>query len=357
MSIRREEMPTMNRKHITIYDIAREAEVSPATVSRILTGSGTVREEKRIRVREIIEKYHYQPNAMARALTDTQTRVIGMMLADVSNPYYNSLFTACVNAAYQRGYATMMFNTLSRAELEDAAMARLREQRADAVIISGGRVDLTQQDPAFVQMVDASLKTMPLVLASRSCDERVYGVEVDHKRSMDLAMEYLLGLGHTRIGFVYTGPQFYGTAEKLERFHKCMSEAGLEVRPEWMLEVPWYDADSGTDGVKRLMELRQRPTALLGLNDVITVGVLKGLLALGVRVPQEISVIGFDDTFLTNVMTPRLTAIGYDYDLYASMLMDAAIAAIEGRAVPQNQTVPPSLFVKESCAPPLPAIQ
>ena len=342
----------MNRKHITIYDIAREAEVSPATVSRILNGSGTVREEKRIRVREIIEKYNYHPNAMARALTETQTRVIGMMMADVGNPYYNSLFSACVNAAHQRGYAVMMFNTLSRYELEDAAIARLREQRADAVIIAGGRIDLTKPDPAFEQMLGKALETVPLVLASRSRHECIYGVEVDHKGSMDLAMQYLLGLGHTRIGFIYTGSQFYGTAEKLERFRICMQEAGLEVRPEWLIDVANYDAQSGEDGIRRLMQLKELPTALLGLNDVITVGMLKGLLAAGVKVPQEISVIGFDDTFITDVMTPRLTAIGYDYDLHAAMLMDDVIAAVEGREAPQNQAVPPSLFIRESCCAP-----
>ena len=87
------------RKHITIYDIAREAHVSPATVSRILNGSGTVSEEKRLRVQQLIDKYRFHPNAMARALSDAKTRVIGMMLADVGNPYYNSLFSACVATA------------------------------------------------------------------------------------------------------------------------------------------------------------------------------------------------------------------------------------------------------------------
>ena len=342
----------MNRKHITIYDIAREAEVSPATVSRILTGSGTVREEKRIRVKQIIEKYNFHPNAMARALSETHSHLIGMMVADVGNPYYNSLFTACVNAAYQRGYATMLFNTLSRSELEDAAMARLREQRADAIIISGGRIDLTVPDAAFTQLLDAAMETTPLVVASRSPHESICGVEVDHKGSVDLAMDYLLELGHRDIGFVYTGAQFYGTKEKLDRFRERMQEAGLPVREEWMVSVPWYDTSSGCEGVDRIMALDKRPTALLGLNDVIATGMLQRLLAHHVKVPQEMSVMCFDDTFITDVMTPQLTAVGYDYDVYAAMLMDAAIGTIEGREIPRNQLVPPRLLKKQSCMPP-----
>jgi len=338
------------RKHITIYDIAREAQVSPATVSRILNGSGTVREEKRMRVQELIEKYNFHPNAMARALSDAQTRVIGMMLADVGNPYYNSLFTACVNAAYQRGYATMMFNTLSRAELEDAAMARLREQRADAMIILGGRIDLEEPDQAFEHQLDMALETMPIVSASRSLRPSIYGVAVDHPGSVDVAMDYLLGLGHTEIGFVYTGAQFYGTQEKLSRFRLRMAQAGLPVREEWLIPVTDYDSASGQEGIEKLMKLEKRPTALLGLNDVIAVGMLQGLLSHGVKVPQELSLIGFDDTFITNVMTPQLTAVGYDYDEYAGLLMDAVVAAIEGKEVVHNQLVKPRLFEKQSCA-------
>lgn len=338
------------RKHITIYDIAREAQVSPATVSRILNGSGTVREEKRLRVQALIEKYNFQPNAMARALTDAQTRVIGMMLADVNNPYYNSLFTACVNAAYQRGYATMMFNTLSRAELEDAAMARLREQRADAMIIMGGRIDLEEPDPAFERQLDMTLETMPIISASRSRRASICGVAVDHPGSVDVAMDYLLELGHKEIGFVYTGAQFYGTQQKVERFRERMAQAGLTVSEKWMIPVAHYDSPSGREGIEKLMQLDHRPTALLGLNDVIAVGMLQGLLSHGVRVPQEISLIGFDDTFLTNVMTPQLTAVGYDYDEYAAMLMDTLTAVIDGRETVQNRLVTPKLFEKQSCA-------
>lgn len=338
------------RKHITIYDIAREAQVSPATVSRILNGSGTVREEKRLLVQRLIEKYNFHPNAMARALSDAQTRVIGMMLADVGNPYYNSLFTACVNAAYQRGYATMMFNTLSHAELEDAAMARLREQRADAMIIIGGRIDLEEPDPAFEHQLDMALETMPIVSASRSLRSNIHGVAVDHPGSVDVAMDHLLALGHEEIGFVYTGAQFYGTREKLDRFRLRMKEAGLAVNEDWLIPVADYDSASGQEGVEKLMKLDRKPTALLGLNDVIAVGMLQGLLSHGMKVPQEISLIGFDDTFITNVMTPQLTAVGYDYDEYASMLMDAALAAIEGKETEHNRLVTPRLFEKQSCA-------
>ena len=176
------------RKNITIYDIAREAGVSPATVSRIITGSTSVRQEKRDKVNWLIEKYNFRPNAMARALTETRTRVIGMLLADTGNPYYNSVFAACGNEAFKRGYVTMLLNTHSRADMEESGLTKLREQRVDAIIICGGRIDLAQPDPAFMQLLETTIETTPIVVGSRSPMERIPGVAVDHKGSVDLAL-------------------------------------------------------------------------------------------------------------------------------------------------------------------------
>ena len=129
----------------------------------------------------------------------------------------------------------MMFNTLSRAELEDAALVKLREYRADAAIISGGRVDLCEPDPAFTRLLENTVRTMPLVVASHSPHPRIPGVSVDHAGSMDLALDYLIGLGHREIGFIYPGAQYVGTREKLERFRLRMAQAGLPVREEWII--------------------------------------------------------------------------------------------------------------------------
>lgn len=339
-----------NRKSITIYDIAREAGVSPATVSRILTGNTAVRQEKRDRVNRIIEKYNFRPNAMARALSETRTKVIGMVLADTGNPYYNSVFAACGNEAYNRGYVTMLLNTFSRPELEVSALTKLREQRVDAIIICGGRIDLAEPDPAFMQLLETTLETTPIVVGSRSPMERIHGVAVDHKGSVDIAVEYLAGLGHRDIGFVFTGRQYYGTQEKVERFREVMARLSLTVNEDWMIDVRGYDCESGREGIDKLMACSRRPTALLGLNDIVTAGMLQGLLDHGVRVPEDISLMGFDDTYITTITTPQLTAVDYDYNEYARMLIEAAIASMENADYPREQLVPPSLSIKKSCA-------
>ena len=342
----------MNRKQITIYDIAREAGVSPATVSRILTGSAKVGEEKRACVMTLIGKYSFRPNAMARGLSETQSRVIGMMMVDASNPYYNSLFAACVNEAYSRGYSVMMYNTLSKPELEDATLNKLLEQRVDVILICGGRIDLAVPDAEFMRLLEKAMATTPIVVATKSPHERIRGVSVDHAGSIDLALEYLVGLGHRDIGFVYAGKEYFGTVEKLDRFRLRMEQAGIALREEWLIDIPNYERGSGQLGVERLMRLGRLPTALLGLNDVITAGMLQGLLGLGLRVPEDMSLLSFDDTYITDITTPHLTAIQYDYAEYARLLVGAALAAATGRPAPMNQLVAPRLAVKESCVKP-----
>ena len=143
----------MGRNKVTIYDIAREAGVSPATVSRILKGSATVSEEKVGRVSELIRKYNFHPSAVARALSQTRTRMIGMVMADTGNPYYSSVYSACCDEAYKRGYIPMLLSTQSRPEMEVSALTKLAEQRVDAIVICGGRVELIEPDPVFTRLL------------------------------------------------------------------------------------------------------------------------------------------------------------------------------------------------------------
>ena len=339
------------KKNVTIYDIAREAGVSPATVSRILTGSTAVRTEKRDRVMELIERYQFHPNAHARALTETHSHLIGMVVADSGNPYYTSLFAACENEAYSRGYATLLMNTHSRADFEVAMMTKLREMRPDAVIVCGGRIDLQQPDEAFVRLLSSFQETTRLVVGSRSPMPGIPGVAVDHRASVDLAVRYLEKLGHREIGFIYTGTPYYGTQQRLQRFRQVLEELGLPLREEWLIHVPDYSIAAGMAGAEALLRLCRRPTALLGMNDMVSAGILRVLHSAGVRVPEDISLLGFDDTFVSGITTPQLTSVSYDYRHFAAMLLDAASGPLE--EIPRDQLVPVFMTERASCGKPV----
>ena len=344
------------KKNVTIYDIAREADVSPATVSRILNGTVAVRPEKRERVLELIRQYDFHPNALARALTVTRSGIIGMIMADTVNPYYASLFSSCENEAVSRGYSVLLMCTNSKPENEIAMLRRAREMRTDAVIISGGRVDLDLQKPAFLQEISSLRESTRVIVASHSPMPGIPGIAVDHRGSMEKALQYLFRLGHRDIGFIYTGEQYYGTVERLDQMRKSLAEAGLPCREEWLIRVSNYDIISGVEGVEKLMALPRLPTALLGMNDMMSAGILRGLIAHGIRVPEDISLLGFDDTFISDITYPRLSSISYDYADFARRLVDAALDSPDTEkdreAEPDSRLIPVFLTERDSCAAP-----
>ena len=338
----------MEKRSITIYDIAREAGVSPATVSRILTGMASVREEKRQRVMEVIAKYDFTPNAYARALTENRNRLIGMVVAHTDNSYYNSVFAACEGEAYRRGYVTMLMDTSSRPENEISVLNRIRELRPEALILCGGRIDLEVPDPKFTELLEMTCKYTRVVVASRSPMAGIPGIAVDHRASMNLGVRYLAGLGHREIGFVYTGSQFYGTAERLDEFRRVMRELDLPLRDEFLIPVDDYSVKAGTSAVQALIRLRRKPTALLGMNDMVSAGLLQGLSSAGFRVPEDISVLGFDDTFVTDITMPRRSSVGYDYQAFGAMLVETAIE--RDQDWPADRRIPVFITERDSCA-------
>ena len=340
-------------KSITIYDLAKEAKVSPATVSRILNGTAAVKNEKRERVLSLIEKYDFHPNAMARALTESHSRLIGMVVAHSGNSYYNSLFAACESEAYQRGYVTMLMNTHSQPSLERSTLVRLCELRVEAAVICGGSIDREPLDGDFLNLLGSVRNKIRVVVGSRSPLPGIPGIMVDHAGSMDLAIRYLAGLGHRKIGYVYTGPQYIGTQERLTQFRRTMDALSLPVREEWMIQVSDYTISAGAEGIDRLLRLPQRPTALLGMNDMVTVGMLQGLLNYGFSVPEDYSLLGFDDTFVASITTPRFSSIGYDYHAYASLLLDAALGDVSESAHPLTRRIPVYLKERGSCSAPV----
>lgn len=340
----------MEKKNITIYDIAREAQVSPATVSRILTGTASVREEKRRRVMEVITKYDFHPNAYARALTENRNRIIAMVVAHSDNSYYSSVFAACASEAYLRGYVIMLMDTTSRPENEISVLHRIRELRPEAAILCGGRIDLAQPDPFFTELLRLTSEFTRIVVGARSPLPQIPGIFVDHRASMDIAIRYLADMGHREIGFVYSGQEFYGTTERLDQFRKALKERGLPFRREWLIGLSDYTVKDGLEGAQALIRLKQRPTALLGMNDMVSAGLLQGLLAAGLRVPEDISLLGFDDTFVTGITTPKLTSVGYDYQSFGAALVQTALEP--DQPWPSERRIPVFITERDSCAPP-----
>ena len=340
-----------DRKTITIYDIAKEAGVSPSTVSRVLTNRARVRPEKRDRVLELVEKYNFTPNAMARGLVDTRSRVIGIIVADVRNPFYSEVFVACELAARKRGYTVFLYNSLNEAELQKQQLAKMREQCVDVVIQMGGRVDDLVSDPRYVEMVNSVLGNTPMVITGKLDGTQCYQVNIDAMATMELLMEHLLGLGHRAIAVVGGRTSVWSTYDKVQCYKRILEKNEILFRPELVQEDGTYDDAGAFAHMNRMLDQGIVPTAVIAINDYSAAGIARSILNHGYRIPQDISLVSYDNTYIAEMMIPRLTSIDYDYESFGEKLVETAIGAVEDREIPRLQIMPPVLVVRESSGP------
>lgn len=339
-----------NRK-ITIYDIAAEAGVSASTVSRVLTGSARVNETKKERVLAAVEKYSFTPNALAKGLADAKSRMIGLLMADIRNPYYASLFVACEQAARKENYSVSVYNFLRDMELEEQLLGKLREQRVDAIILLGGHADELVTNMAYAEQINNIMEQIPVILIGKLDGTGCDMVRIDHMKSMDLLMGHLLSLGHERIAVLGGKMDVLSTYEKVMRYKQILKSSGLSFDPDLIGQGGGYDIRSGYTQMNELYQkkdLSAMPTAVIAINDYGALGVMQSIREHGGKIPEDISVASFDNTYIAETAMPGLTSVGYDYEAYGSLLVKAAVGRMNGLPVEKLQMVEPVLVVRGS---------
>ncbi|WP_026653245.1 LacI family DNA-binding transcriptional regulator [Butyrivibrio proteoclasticus] len=337
-------------KTITIYDIAAEAGVSASTVSRVLNGSASVRKEKKERIQQIIEKYDFKPNALAKGLSDTATKSIGILVADVRNPYYSELFVACEKAAEKKGYSVALVNFHSSKEREMSQLDVLVQQRADAIIQMGGRVDDLITDDTYAEKVRKISGTIPIVITGKLDKTAVHSVVIDESLGMDIVMDHLIKLGHKKIALVGGEMRVVSTYKKYQSYREGLAKYGITERGEYVVSSS-YDPEAGYEATNKVLELEDRPTAIITINDFAASGALRSIMDHGLRIPEDISIASFDNTYIANLTVPKLTSIDYNYKDYGKKLVDTAIKVSKGQEVASVQMVQPRLVVRESTGP------
>ncbi len=340
----------MKARNITIYDIAREAGVSAATVSRVLTNNANVRPEKRQKVQALIEKYNFKPNALAKGLSDTRSKIIGIMVADVRNPFYAEIFVACELAAESAGYTVLLCNSLGETSREQKQLELFHEQRISAMIQLGGRVDDLVSDADYVEAVNQLTNNIPVVVSGKLDGTLCYQVEIDSMKAMDLLMEHLIDLGHRRIALAGGRLDVSSSFQKLQRYKQILKNYRIDFRPEYVIEGG-YDYQAGHEAMERLLKCDEIPTAVIAINDYTALGVMNSIQEHGYRIPQDIAVAGYDNTQIATLVHPHLTSIDYQYETFGKMLVGTAVTAVEGGEVSRIQLVTPKLMIRASTMP------
>lgn len=341
----------MKRDSITIYDLAREAGVSPATVSRVLNNSARVKKEKRDRVMELVEKYKFVPNAVAQGLSNKNTKTIGVLMSDVRNPFYSTLYVGIETAAIACGYNTILCNALNDSDIEYQHLEMLESKNVDVILLLGGGADDMPPSMEYQQLVQRIIQKTPVIFASEPNPFDACRLLMNDRPGTEALMAYLFGLGHKKFALVGGLSTISPTYVKQQMISEILERNHLPQDENWIIETQHYEVDDGYQAGKKLFKhpLEEIPTAIIGINEMVALGLMRAAEEAGLRIPEDISIAGFDNTFLSKVCTPSLTCVGCIYDIYGEKLMELVKQLVRDPSYREVAMVPCGLTVRRSC--------
>jgi DNA-binding LacI/PurR family transcriptional regulator len=327
----------------TIRDVAERAGVSKSLVSLVLQGNGGVGDTRRLAVEQAMAELGYRPSPRARALSRNRSDVIGVLLNDLSNPWFVGLLAGLATSLRSAGLSPLLADSDTDHQIGIASVETLLSQQVDGLVIVG-----TTSEP---DAVAAASRTVPVVLAGTR-DPQLDGVDVvvnDDFAGAQQATRHLLELGHTRIAHL-TGPGEIGRL-RLEGFRTALTEAGLD--PDAYLETGGMSEESGYAAARRLLSGSDRPTAIFAFNDVAAIGALSAADDLGLFVPQDVSLVGYDNTYLARIRHISLTSVENGNFPVGAQAGRFLVERLNDPGAPGRlHVVPTSLEVRASTAPP-----
>ena len=344
-------------KRITITRIAEESGVSIATVSRVLNGTVPVAEEKRLRVEEVIAKYNFSPSAMARGLASSRSRTLGIILPDITNPYFASLFLEMERHALSAGYSVLLCNTLfggsshgvAQTMEESSYFQMMIDKHVDGVVLTGGEIDLDRIRPEYAVALARLNRSMPVVVIGQTIpDAGCLFIERESGREVVSAINHLRALGHKRIAFVGGQPGVRVTTMRLLAWEETLRACGLP-HGERLVSLSDYYLVDGHTAMTTLMDRGEPFTAFLAINDMVAVGAMRALADRGLRVPEDVAMVSLDLFSSGAYQIPRITGIEQQNGLLGRMAILQLISAIDGKAEPVRYSFTPELVVRESC--------
>ncbi len=315
---------------VTIKDIAREAGVSYASVSRALSGSRGVSIKTAQRILEVAKKLDYSPNGIARNLVNQRSKTLGLILPDISNPFFSDIALAVIHTAERAGYQTILSNTDWEPRAQERQLQLMREQRVDGMILKP--VQDTGDGAAYEDL------GLPAVLLHYSGSKVVSCVDTDHEYGGYLMTRHLLDCGCRRIAFVGGLPDSRSNLQRLEGYTRALRENGLASDAQLVRHGP-FTSESGYALAQELLESSTPPDALFCGNDVIALGALQYAQEAGIHVPQELCIAGFDGISYASLAQIRLTTIRQDRQRMGETATHLLLDEIESNAAPTVQKI------------------
>ena len=324
---------------MNIKEVARLAKVSTATVSRTINGSDKVTPETKERVRRAIEELKFYPNTWARALGSGRSNLYGLIISDITNPFFPELVKSFEDIAVQYGQEVLVANTNYDAARVELCVSRMLQRKVDGVAIM-----TSEMDPKLI--TEFQSREIPLVfLDTGTAQGLTSNIVVDYAAGVDAAVEHIVGLGHTEIAFI-SGPMALRSARvRREAFTGCLKRRGIGAG---LMEEGNHQVDGGHDAMARLLSRKARPTAVLASNDMTAIGALGAIHESGLRVPEDISIVGFDDIQICAFTQPALTTVRLSRDEIARVAFRALFSIRQDGGKGAEYAVPTTLVLRRS---------
>jgi DNA-binding LacI/PurR family transcriptional regulator len=328
-------------KSVSIKDVAREAGVSPSTVSRALQGHPRISREVRQRVRRVAREMSYVPSLPARSLVTQHTSTIGLAIRYVADPFLSRVAEGAEEEAGKHGYAIFMSSSNGSAEREEEVIRSFHEWRLSGVIVVGSLIDTR-----YLELREE----YPLPIVLINCPIYPYSVTTDNAAGAKQAVEHLVQLGHRDIAYVSNPLSHLSNLNRLAGYQAVLNERGISFREELVVTGDG-DMLGGMSAAMQLLALPQPPTGIFCFNDLTAIGAIRALNEAGRAVPQAHSVVGFDNLAMGEYFSPPLTTVDQPRYRLGQQAMRILLKLIGGQEEVEPETLPAELIVRESSGP------
>lgn len=344
------------KKNLTIKDIAELANVSVATVSRVLNNNSWVSEKTRTRVQKVIDEHHFSPNQMARSMISRKSMTLAVVVSDITNPYFATLVEQIEKACLQASYKIVLFDTQSankrnsaaKIVAEDQIFSSIIDSQLDGVIILGGNIDYLTIPDAYLDALQKLITTLPAIVVGRKLARYHYTcLERDQVNCVKMVTHYLLEKGYRSFAFIGGSSSVYMTGQRVNAFVQTLAKAEIEAKDVPIIETNFYP-QHGYEAVEQLLKSNSPlPGALLAINDRVAMGAIRALKDHGLSVPDDIAVASCEYFPGSEYFIPRITTVDHKNNELGQHVIQQMMTLLQDM-LPETPTITPLLIPAES---------
>jgi DNA-binding LacI/PurR family transcriptional regulator len=324
----------------TIYDVAREAGVSIATVSKVINKAGRISDKTRQRVYKIMDDLNYQPSVVASALTGKRTNTLGLLIPDLANPFFAEIARSIEDRAQELGYSVVMCSTDNNTNKERKYITLLRQKSIDGFIMASG----VQEEKILKELIE---EKVPIALVSQEITSLgIDSVTVDDFLGGYEVTQHLLKLGHKQIAVLAQDER--SSRERVRGYRQALTDSELTVDESLILVADSITKDNDVRA-GQLFDREERPTAIFACNDMLAISALQAARERGIIIPSELSLVGFDNTIMARIVDPPLTSVAQPIHDMGRRVVDILVSKVEdGNAMKQRIVLMPELIIRGS---------